>query len=43
MATTTPDRPRLLVPGLKAPDPFLETYLSGPAARRSSPFGPATA
>src|SRR5690242_14374405 len=26
----TPDRPRLLLPGLKPPDPFLETYLVRP-------------
>src|SRR5438105_4908612 len=26
----SPDRPRLLLPGLKPPDPFLETYLVRP-------------
>src|SRR5947207_751456 len=31
-----PDRPRLLLPGLKAPDPFLETYLVRPGGASES-------
>src|SRR5689334_16205661 len=34
----SPDRPRLLLPGLKPPDPFLETYLVRPGGASVVPL-----
>jgi aminomethyltransferase len=38
MATISSERPRLLLPGLKPPDPFLETYLVRPGGATVVPL-----